>query len=247
MAAAFSKAAQPMPNEPTQFQDELVRGLAHRMNNILTLFHGYIGLLLDNQKLDKPTLQGLQKIKDGARAASDLIDRTHSLVIPTSTVWREIDLGAFIGILMPGLKTLCGPRTELELDLADNVPLVHGDAARVKTALVELVKNACEATFASGGVVRIALRGDAPPANPSHAAQPIEWVSFSVTDDGPGVPVEIAERIFVPFFSTKKKQNAAGLGLTVAQGVARQHGGTLRMESAAGRTTFELRLPACRA
>ena len=124
------------------------------------------------------------------------------------------------------------------------MPLVHGDAARVKTALIELVKNACEATFASGGTVRLALRGDAPSPHPSHAEQPPRWVAFSVTDDGPGVPAEMAEKIFAPFFSTKKKQNAAGLGLTVVQGVARQHEGTQRLTSAAGRTTFELRLPA---
>ena len=69
-----------MQIEYSEFQDELVRGLAHRMNNILTLFQGYLGLLLDNEKLDKPTLEGLAKIQAGARAASDLMDRTHALV-----------------------------------------------------------------------------------------------------------------------------------------------------------------------
>lgn len=222
-----------------------MRGLAHRMNNILTLFHGYLGLLLDNQKLDKATLDGLAKIKDGARAASDLMDRTHSLVRPTSSVWREIDLGAFVGMLQPGFEALCGPRTKLECHIPDELPLVHGDATRIKTAIIELVKNACEATFSTGGTVRIELHGDAPPANPSHAEQTLKWVSFSVIDSGPGVPEEIAEKIFAPFFSTKKKQNAAGLGLTVAQGVAKQHGGALRLVSEAGQTKFELLLPAC--
>src|SRR5438874_1259487 len=79
-----------MQIEHSEFQDQLVRGLAHRMNNILTLFHGYLGLLLDNKKLDKPTLDGLAKIQNGARAASDLMDRTHSLVRPSSAVWREL-------------------------------------------------------------------------------------------------------------------------------------------------------------
>src|ERR1041384_1536344 len=100
-----------MQTADSEYQDHLVRGLTHRMNNILTLFHGYLGLLLDNQKLDKATLEGLSKIKDGARAASDLMDRTNSLVRPTSTVWREIDLGAFVGMLQQGFSTLCGPRT----------------------------------------------------------------------------------------------------------------------------------------
>ena len=67
-----------------------------RMNNILTLFHGYLGLLLDNKRLDKGTLEGLTKIKEGARAASELMDRTHSLVSPADgLIWREVKLGDF--------------------------------------------------------------------------------------------------------------------------------------------------------
>jgi signal transduction histidine kinase len=233
-----------MQIEPSDFQDQLVRGLAHRMNNILTLFHGYLGLLLDNKRLDKATHDGLARIKDGARAASDLMDRTHSLVRPSSTVWRDIDLGAFVGMLRPGFEQLCGPRTKLECIIPDDLPHIRGDASRVKTAIIELVKNACEATFIGGGTVRIELRGDAAPANPSQATQPVNWVAFSVTDDGPGIPEEMADKIMAPFFSTKKKQNAAGLGLTVANSVAKQHDGVLKMESQPRKTVFTLLLAA---
>jgi signal transduction histidine kinase len=68
-------------------------------------------------------------------------------------------------------------------------------------------------------------------------------VILSVSDEGPGVPAEIRERIFTPFFSTKKKSNAAGLGLTVALSFAQQHGGSLKLESKPGQTVFEFRLP----
>ena len=84
-----------MQIEHSEFQDQLVRGLAHRMNNILTLFHGYLGLLLDNKQLDPATVEGLNRIKEGAKAASELMDRTHSLVRPSAVVWREINLGDF--------------------------------------------------------------------------------------------------------------------------------------------------------
>lgn len=233
-----------MQTDSSEFQDQLVRGLSHRMNNILTLFHGYLGLLLENKKLDRATLEGLVKIKDGARAATDLMDRTHSLVRPTATVWRDIDLAAFVGMLRPGFEKLCGPSTALECDAPDDLPHVRGDASRVKTALVELVKNACEATFSAGGNVKIVIRGDASPGHVSAASQPRKWVSFAVTDYGPGIPEELSEKIFTPFYSTKKKQNAAGLGLTVVSGVARQHEGSVRVESRSGQTTFTLLLPA---
>jgi nitrogen-specific signal transduction histidine kinase len=66
-----------------------------------------------------------------------------------------------------------------------------------------------------------------------------------VSDDGPGIPEAIRNRIFQPFFSTKKKPCATGLGLTVTAGIVSQHRGLLRYESQPGNTVFELLLP-CR-
>lgn len=230
-----------MQIEHSEFQDQLVRGLAHRMNNILTLFHGYLGLLLDNQKLDKQTREGLAKIKAGARAASDLMDRTHSLVRPPAVVWREINLYDFIRMLKPSLDALCGPHTSITLEGPDEVPAIWGDASRVKTAIFEVARNAVEATLGGGDVHIVVSVANKPPGTP--ASQPIQWLSIAITDEGPGIPKENHDRIYQPFFSTKKKQNATGLGLTVAAGFVQQMGGVLRLESKPGKTTFQMLLP----
>src|SRR6185369_8715821 len=108
-----------MQFDHSEFQDQLVRGLTHRMNNILTLFHGYLGLLMDNQKLDKETREGLAKIKKGARAASELMDRTHSLVRPPAVVWREVKLHDFIRMLKPSFDTMRSASTQLIIDAPD--------------------------------------------------------------------------------------------------------------------------------
>jgi len=231
-----------MQIEHSEFQDQLVRGLAHRMNNILTLFHGYLGLLMENQKLDKDTMHGLAKIKEGARAASELMDRTHALVRPPSIVWREVKLHDFLPMLKPSFDAMCGPKTKLTLDCQDDVPPIWADAIRVKSAIIEVVRNACEATFA-GGDVQMVLRATTKPPGTS-AKQPLQWVSLTITDAGPGIPEEIQERIYQPFFSTKKKQNATGLGLTVAAGFIQQLGGILRYTTKPGKTAFEILLPA---
>lgn len=232
----------PMQIEHSEFQDHLVRGLAHRMNNILTLFHGYVGLLLDSKGLDKATLEGLGKIQDGAKTASDLMDRANSLVRPPTVVWREVKLGEFVRMLKPSFDTLRGPKTKLVLDIPDDLLPIRTDAVRVKTAVFELVRNALEATFASGGTVRIELRTEPkPPGN--HARQAIPWISIRVIDDGHGIPEELAERIYQPFFSTRKKRSATGLGLPVVAGFVAQHGGLLRHTSKPGETAFEMLLP----
>jgi signal transduction histidine kinase len=141
-------------------------------------------------------------------------------------------------MLRTGFEAFRGPRTEIELAIEDGLPLVQGDATRVKTAIVELVRNACEATFAGGGRVLIAVRGEKARKGRGH------MVVLTVTDNGPGIPEDLAEKIFIPFFTTKKKQNAAGLGLTVALSFVQQHAGTLRVTSSAGQTVAEMRLPA---
>ncbi len=232
-----------MQIEHSDFQDQLVRGLAHRMNNILTLFHGYLGLLLDNKKLDKPTLEGLAKIQDGARAASDLMDRTHSLVRPSSAVWRELDLSELLLRLRPALLEIAGPKVKLELQCLDETPKVWADVGRIKTAIVEVIRNACEAS-ASGGTVLVEIKAGTPPPAPTSAKQAIHWLCVSVTDAGPGIHKDALEKIFAPFYSVKKKGNSTGLGLTVALGFVQQHGGVIRVASTPKKTTFQILLPA---
>ena len=231
-----------MQIQQSEFQDQLVRGIAHRMNNILTLFHGYIGLLLENQNLDGRTLEGLAKIKEGASAASELMDRTHSLARPSTLVWREVPLADFIRAMQPALQLHRGPRTELELDLPADVPPVWADAARVRTIIFELARNALEATFASGGRVKLSLRTEPAPSG-SRNGKKTPWVALTVQDAGPGIPENVAERIFQPFFSTKKRKSNAGLGLTVALTFVQHLGGILRSQSVPGNTRFTVLLP----
>jgi two-component system cell cycle sensor histidine kinase/response regulator CckA len=238
-----------MQIEQTQFQDQLVRGLAHRMNNILTLFHGYIGILLENSSLDNATREGLNRIKDGASAASELMDRTHSLVRPSALVWREINLGQFVPMLRPLFESFCRPNSDVEISSPDELPPVWADAARVRTAIAEVVRNACEATgCGGGGKVSITVAEESGTAKHhvglSSAAQPLNWITVTVVDNGPGIDPEAEDKIFQPFFSTKKRQNAAGLGLTVAGGMVQQLGGFIRHESRPGRTSFQIVLPA---
>jgi signal transduction histidine kinase len=230
-----------MQIEHSDFQDQLVRGLAHRMNNILTLFNGYLGLLLDNKKLDRETREGLTKIKDGARAASELMDRTHSLVRPSTVVWREIHLHDFIYMLRPSFDALCGPGTKLTIDCPDQLPAIWGDGTRVRSAIFELVRNAIEAVEPKGHVHLSVSVAPKPPGTP--ASQSIQWLCITINDDGPGIPEDIRERVIQPFFTTKKKLNAAGLGLTVAAGFVQQMGGVLRFESEPGNTSFQMLLP----
>jgi len=232
--------------DQSDFHDQLVRGLTHKMNNILSLFHGYIGLLMDDKKLDPATAAGLARIKEGAKAASDLMDRTKVLARPSSVVWREVNTADLLTGMRSNFDTIADGRVKLEIDVPNDLPSIWADITRLKTAITEVVRNACEASEA-GGVVKIEVRAESQSStNPSaagKAAQPITWISINVTDNGGGVPPELDEKIFHPFFTTKHKQNATGLGLTVALGLVQQLGGGIRFQSNPGNTSFRLLLP----
>jgi signal transduction histidine kinase len=228
--------------EHSDFQDQLVRGLTHKMNNILSLFHGYLGLILENQTLDPALQEGLCRIKEGARAASELMDRTKALARPSSVVWRQVAVGDFLRSLKPTFNSMCTHGVTVEIDASEKLPPLWTDTARLRIAIVELVRNACEASD-PGRIVTIHIRSDAQAAGPNGNVPPVQWLSIGVTNRGKEIPEELQAKIFQPFFTTKLVHNATGLGLTVAVGLVEQLGGVIRFASANGTTTFRILLP----
>ena len=242
---AFSrKRPDPMQIALNDFQDQLMRGLSHRMNNILSLFHGYLGLIMDDKKLDPVTKEGLAKIMNGARAASDLMERTQALVRPSAAIWRDVNLGDLLRQLRPTFESFCGARVSIAIECAQDLPCVWADASRIRMALIELVRNACEAARTKV-TVRVTVTSERVQAELFEATStaPEHWLTVEIADDGPGIPIEQAERIYQPFHSTKKRANAAGLGLAVAIACAQQLSGTLRHRSRPGETVFQFVLP----
>ncbi|MCA9698340.1 MAG: histidine kinase, partial [Myxococcales bacterium] len=107
---------------------------------------------------------------------------------------------------------------------------------QIEQVLLNLLSNAVDA-MPRGGTVRIALA-------PAPGADGGDAVSFAVSDEGMGIPEEIRDSIFDPFFSTKEIGKGTGLGLSISYGIVRDHGGDILLESQPGRgTTFRVILP----
>ena len=231
--------------EQSEFHDHLVRGLTHKMNNILSLFHGYLGLLIDDKKLDRETRAGLLRIRDSADAASKLMDRTKSLATPSSSAWRQIAPDDFLRTLLPSLQLFADRGVHIETACEPGLAPLWIDPPRLRVALKEIVKNACEASPAKGTVLisvkshnrAVRTRGRRP------VASPIVWSAISITDSGKGIAPELGSKIFQPFFTTKSKLDSMGLGLSVALGLVQQLGGAIRLQSKPGKTTVKLLLP----
>ncbi len=128
------------------------------------------------------------------------------------------------------------PDGAVEMNWSDDLPLVYADARQLEQVFDNLIKNAWEALTLSHTLepkIRIDGRRDK------------EFALISVRDNGPGIPKEIQEKIWVSFFTTKGGKGGTGLGLSAAMQIVNQHGGKIRLESEAGQgATFCVLLPA---
>jgi signal transduction histidine kinase len=235
--------------EQSEFHNHLVRGLTHKMNNILSLFHGYLGLLIDDKKLDRDTMAGLLRIRDSADAAAKLMDRTKALATPSSPAWRHVAPEDFFRTLLPSLNLFTERGVQIQVVCDPGLPNLWADTCRLRVAIKEIVKNACEAS-PPRGIVEITVKPHNRPVRTRGRhlnSPPISWTAISIADSGKGIPRDLNTKIFQPFFSTKSTRDSMGLGLSVALGLIQQLGGAIRLQSKPGRTTVKVLLPSAAA
>lgn len=124
-------------------------------------------------------------------------------------------------------------RLELDREMADDLPMVPGNAERLIQAVMAILLNAADAT-GGRGKVRIRTAFEAP------------WVIVELADDGPGIPADVLPKIFEPFYTTKGPTRGTGLGLAISYGIIADHHGRLDVRSEPGGTTFRIALPPVR-
>jgi GAF domain-containing protein/ActR/RegA family two-component response regulator len=216
---------------------QLVSGVAHELNNPLSVIIGYGQLLLQRElppAVQRPVELMVSQGDRMAKIVQNLLlfarQRPHEragvdlhVVIDQAVMLRHSQLTVSdIGVVREFMAGL---------------PLVTGDAQQLQQVFLNLLLNAEQAIVSarrSGG--RITFR--------TGVLQGGTRVLVQVTDDGPGIPPAILPRIFEPFFTTKEVGTGTGLGLSVSYGIVEQHGGRLGVESEPGRTVFTLELPA---
>ncbi|MET0389008.1 MAG: HAMP domain-containing sensor histidine kinase [Polyangiales bacterium] len=212
----------------------LAAGVTHEIRNLLTGALGFTQLL--RQKAHEPA-----SVQDAARTIETELRRCVDVVAsflrlsrsgmePT----RELTVNELVEAVQrltshPVRQRGCSLRVLAESEL----PQVLGRISDLERLFINLVLNAADAAHVPG--VEIVL--SATLASDGN-------VELRVSDDGPGIPAAIAERIFEPFFSTKQAGEGTGLGLAISRGIAEAHGGKLTLEEqTTPGATFLLRLP----
>jgi PAS domain S-box-containing protein len=230
----------------------LAGGLAHDFNNLLMLVLGHADnarhrIATDGQH-GKDAVDSLDQVVQAAERAGELTQKLLAYSGDESMAPRPVDLNAFLGELRELLVASVSGQARLELDLAAELPSLDADPQRLGQVVMNLVVNSSDAIGDEGGEIIVSTRvvtqqeldglgirlenGDT-----EHGA-----VALEVADTGPGMTATVQRRIFEPFFTTRFQ--GRGLGLAAVRGIVRNHGGSIRVESAPGRgATFTVFLP----
>ena len=217
---------------------------AHDFGNVFATIEAAATLLDEDISAGHPSRPDVDAILEatslGARMVKDLIaySRGEPLIVDL------LDMGILLQQCAQTVRRQLGHAIALELLLADGPLTVRGNEVLLRRVLNNLVMNAREA-MSDGGTLTIETRIEE--LNPLDAMAvempPGSYVLLSVRDTGVGIPQEALSRIFEPFWTTKKRVGA-GLGLSAVQGIVRQHGGAIRVDSQVGQgTTFWVYYP----
>jgi signal transduction histidine kinase len=203
---------------------QLAAGLAHEINNPLSVIQCYTDILMADAA-DDQTRSDLKIISRHTGQAREIVQNLLNFARPKASVTATCSINTVITSIADVFRLqAAGKSARLLLELAGDLPEVRGDAASLEQILTNLWLNAFDAVPAGSGRIRIKT------AFVERSAE----VLLQVSDNGPGIAEENLENIFDPFFTTKDVGQGSGLGLAVVYGLAGELGARIEVENRSG-------------
>ncbi|KAA3655898.1 MAG: PAS domain S-box protein [Calditrichaeota bacterium] len=226
----------------------LAGGIAHDFNNLLTPILGYADMALMRVDKDDTLYPDMQCIMNAAKQAKDLVLQILTFSRQTEHERKPLALHLIVKETLQFLRPTLPVTIQIQKKINRDCSKVIADATQMHQVIMNLCTNAFHAMEETGGILRIELdqipfNEDVHLLHPGLKAQ--DHVRLTVSDTGCGMDNFTKERIFEPFFSTKKGGKGTGLGLSVVHGIVHSHGGDISVQSEKLHgTTFHVFLPA---
>jgi len=225
----------------------LAGGIAHDFNNILAAIMGYADLAC----LDLPDGSSAKKsIREVVRAANRAKELVRHILIFSRKTDQEKAPMHIQQIVREALKLLRAsiPSTVLiQQHIDTDCGAIMANPTQIHQIVMNLCTNAAQAMEIKGGIIEVCLtctKLDRYALPPGSSMQPGAYIKLSILDNGPGIPPEIRDRMFEPYFTTKGVGKGSGLGLAVVHGIVKAHNGEIVVESAIGRgSAFHIYFP----
>jgi PAS domain S-box-containing protein len=209
---------------------QLAAGVAHEMKNYLAPIMGYADLLRESA-ISEQERRGAERIMRGVTGLNQLVQQLAGFTRPGEGSLRPVRVTAIIEEVLAFLqKDLARRRIAVE-PLLEDVPSALADESGLQQVLLNLCLNALQA-MGEGGTLRVRT-----------VWRPDGSIEVAVEDTGPGIPEEVRQRLFTPFFTTKPAEEGTGLGLFLCRQILERMGGWIDVQSRPGEgATFALRL-----
>lgn len=198
---------------------KIVRTMGHEVNNTLG---GVVSVLesMAAMQADDDVCRALDSCRSSCLRLSEFVRGYSDVVKLPEPEPEKTDLGVFVEETLPFLHSLCTGNISIAIEKSDAESTVMLDPVLMQRVLINVVKNAVESIGSRPGHIRLRVDGK----------------TLAVIDDGPGITPEAAQRLFTPFFSTKRPDR--GLGLMLVADILRRHNAGFSLATAGGETTF---------
>ena len=237
----WKKAGEQMHNvQKLASLGELAAGIAHELNNPVTIILGFADLFLEKTEPNSKEYEMLKSIERQGLNCKKIIENFLSLASYQVKAEYSTDVNVNLEMVLSVVENILVTKNiTLEMNLAEDLPKVRGDSGHFQQVFVNLITNAADA-MEGGGILTISTRLNEPDGR----------VEILFEDTGHGIKKEYRDRIFDPFFTTKRVGEGTGLGLSVSHGIVTKYGGEITFETVAEEedrerkgTTFTVSLP----
>ncbi|MBU1220166.1 response regulator [Myxococcota bacterium] len=224
----------------------LAAGIAHDFNNLLTVISGNVDLTRMDIDPSDPLQPSLEEIEHAAKRARELASRLLSFSRKDDSPSETIDLSEVATGIIKNVSRMIGEHISIRNEAKDPGMTVRINGSRMEQTLLNLVLNARDAMIDGGIIVLKCFRKkiERELTIRNRHLPPDTYVVFEVSDNGPGMPVETAEKVFEPFFTTKPAGHGTGLGLSTVVEIIESAGGAVSLTTSPGAgANFRIYLP----
>ncbi|MEI5677774.1 MULTISPECIES: PAS-domain containing protein [unclassified Mesorhizobium] len=224
-------------NEKLSALGELLAGVAHELNNPLSVVLG-LSLILKETAKDRTTEERADKISKAAERCARIVKTFLAMARQQPTRTQNIRIDDVVASAIEVASySISSSDVAFSVHLQQGLPSIWADPDQLSQVLINLLVNAEQALHGWEGRREITISAHLHPRNGN--------VIVRIADTGPGIAGEILSRIFEPFFTTKEVGAGTGIGLSFCHRIVQSHGGTIEVETTAGEgSTFIVSLPA---
>lgn len=212
--------------------------IAHNLKNVMGGILGYSQLMKEELEPDSDFFRQIEQIEKASRRASEILTRLLFFSNRQQGLQKVIDPGTVLDEVVNILNNNTKRNIKIHTKVNHQAARIYADSILISQALLNVCLNSFDA-MPYGGHLRL----DLDVATDAEAQQQ-SYVRFKISDTGVGIPDEVLSRVFEPFFTTKEIGKGAGLGLTIVDGIVKEHKGNIAISSKVNEgTTVELAFP----